>query len=312
MDIRYLDIEKIKDKKNDTNDLESNKQCSWCSENANDYEIVDTKEIICNNCLICFDRCKDCNIILTNEKQKYCKTCYNTYNICKVTENLYISDYNSSKYYDSLKKLGITQILTVASELKQHSDKEFRTMKISLNDNPDEDIRSHFATAYDFIEKGPTLVHCYAGISRSATIVISYLMIKNSMSYNDAKDLCKKARPIICPNSGFVQQLLDFEKELELCRKYSESDIPFNLEDLLAYTCFSLNNEVTEIVNNKKSNIQTVEENTSTDYMEDSSDQNEIMDLCDKIFNAALYKYKITLYPLGRKIFENIADNSKL
>ena len=51
------------------------------------------------------------------------------------------------------------------------------------------------------------LVHCYAGISRSATIVISYLMKEHGMSLQAATQLTRSKRWFINPNPGFVKQL---------------------------------------------------------------------------------------------------------
>lgn len=50
-------------------------------------------------------------------------------------------------------------------------------------------------------------VHCHAGISRSATVVIYYLMRYHGLSYSTARGLVQCYRPIICPNSGFAQAL---------------------------------------------------------------------------------------------------------
>ncbi|RGB31037.1 protein-tyrosine phosphatase-like protein, partial [Rhizophagus diaphanus] len=54
-------------------------------------------------------------------------------------------------------------------------------LKICIDDNPFADIYQHIGTCNAFIEKakdrdGCVFVHCFAGISRSASIVIAYLM----------------------------------------------------------------------------------------------------------------------------------------
>lgn len=62
------------------------------------------------------------------------------------------------------------------------------------------------------------LVHCQAGISRSASIVISYLMERFSMSYDEARKYLKARRPQIDPNDGFVKQLKSYEEILKVKR----------------------------------------------------------------------------------------------
>ena len=58
-----------------------------------------------------------------------------------------------------------------------------------------------------FLEGGRVLVHCHAGISRSATTVISYLMKEHGMALNPATQLVRSRRWFINPNPGFVKQL---------------------------------------------------------------------------------------------------------
>ena len=58
------------------------------------------------------------------------------------------------------------------------------------------------------------LVHCQAGISRSPTVVIAYLMNKYNMSMNEAYDRVRNKRPIIAPNIIFMSQLMDYESKI--------------------------------------------------------------------------------------------------
>ena len=50
---------------------------------------------------------------------------------------------------------------------------------------------------------GIVFVHCMAGVSRSATSVICYLMKKYKWSLHKTEVFVKKRRPVICPNFGF-------------------------------------------------------------------------------------------------------------
>ena len=64
--------------------------------------------------------------------------------------------------------------------------------------------------------EGKVLVHCQAGVSRSATICIAYLMYHLRMSMEQAYDYLKSRRSVISPNVNFMCQLLDYEAELNL------------------------------------------------------------------------------------------------
>jgi protein-tyrosine phosphatase len=54
----------------------------------------------------------------------------------------------------------------------------------------------------------------YAGVSRSAAIVIAYLMEEHDLNMFQSLSLLKSKRSVIFPNPGFQRQLLDFERKL--------------------------------------------------------------------------------------------------
>lgn len=60
---------------------------------------------------------------------------------------------------------------------------------------------------------GKVLVHCLQGLSRSATLVLAFLIIKKGMSVTEAVELVRSKRRIY-PNDGFLQQLCDLEMRL--------------------------------------------------------------------------------------------------
>jgi protein-tyrosine phosphatase len=69
-------------------------------------------------------------------------------------------------------------------------------------------IMKHFSTAISFIKEaissgGTVFVHCYAGISRSASCVIAYLMQDQGMPFFEAMSYVRKRRHIVFPNFGF-------------------------------------------------------------------------------------------------------------
>ena len=80
-------------------------------------------------------------------------------------------------------------------------------------DTPGEDILAVLYDALEYIDTalksgGRVLVHCSQGVSRSATLVIAYLMWRSGSSYDEVFSQVKQARGVANPNIGFTCQLL--------------------------------------------------------------------------------------------------------
>lgn len=135
----------------------------------------------------------------------------------EIVPGLYIGDWVASFDYNRLKKDGITHIINL-SGLPNGFPRDFKYLKIDISDAPYVNIGDYFEETYEFIENGlkngKVLVHCFAGMSRSVSIVIAYLMRKYNQSFEKTLALVKSRRPIANPNSGFKQQLKSYEQTL--------------------------------------------------------------------------------------------------
>ena len=91
-------------------------------------------------------------------------------------------------------------------------------MKCIDIDNNDNDKDNDIETKNNDDDENKTynrvLIHCEMGISRSATIVIAYLMYKLKITLFDAYLYVFSRRNVIRPNSSFLKQLELFEKKL--------------------------------------------------------------------------------------------------
>mmetsp|Transcript_76781 Transcript_76781/g.144681 ORF Transcript_76781/g.144681 Transcript_76781/m.144681 type:complete len:438 (+) Transcript_76781:73-1386(+) len=133
----------------------------------------------------------------------------------EVLENfLYLGNRSNAGDERGLENMGISHMLSVVAD----SDEEIATpagmerIVLHAADSSDEDIAALFPRAVQFLQQvheagGRVLVHCVAGRSRSASLVIAYLMRRCNMTLNEAFTLLKEKRPVVLPNSGFWQQL---------------------------------------------------------------------------------------------------------
>ena len=118
----------------------------------------------------------------------------------------------------SLRESNISRILNVTSSVpNQFQDLDGFTYKqIAVEDSHEVDMLQHFPEAFSFIEdarmKGErVLVHCHAGMSRSVTIILAYLMKFYQHTLSSAYDFVKQKKSNISPNFSFMGQLLEYE-----------------------------------------------------------------------------------------------------
>ncbi len=96
--------------------------------------------------------------------------------------------------------------------------------RLVIDDDKDENISQYFFKVHKIIsdainENKNVIVHCAAGMSRSASLVIAYLMIENNWQYEEAYNYVKRKRPIIDPNNGFIKQLKAIEYKIKNFQK---------------------------------------------------------------------------------------------
>ena len=133
--------------------------------------------------------------------------------------------------YEALKKANIVGIVNCAPCTPNfHRDNNIAYCNVPVNDIEGANISTFFDGAITFLQhmlqKGSVLVHCQMGISRSATIVIAYLMKVHQMSLTDAYFECKRKRPMIRPNDGFWNQLLQYEQHLQEIKHHRNTETP--------------------------------------------------------------------------------------
>ena len=114
--------------------------------------------------------------------------------------------------------LKITHIVNASKAIKNAFEPEITYMNAYISDRETEYIDDYFLQAFEFINEALTsnhqnrvLVHCGFGVSRSASLVIMYLMKAWKKGYEEVLDYVKTCREIVQPNDGFETQLKKFD-----------------------------------------------------------------------------------------------------
>jgi len=157
----------------------------------------------------------------------------------EVTDYLYLSGVNISEDLEILRKFQIRYIINAAVELPNTFEHTglFVYKRLELHDHPSQHISvvDVFESAFKFIDEARrqnlrTLVHCRGGRSRSATIVIAYLMKTNNWTLQQAYEHVQSRHPKLSPNLGFMGQLINFENLLRKSFEIPASSTSFKLQ----------------------------------------------------------------------------------
>lgn len=130
---------------------------------------------------------------------------------------LYLGAKGVTSNLEQLESQNISYVINCSSEAEFATyPPDFHYLHVRVDDSANAPIAQYFEQCCEFItrargEDKAVLVHCTMGMSRSATIVLAYLVGRANMSLMDAFEYIKQRRPVASPNPGFMLQLVDYE-----------------------------------------------------------------------------------------------------
>lgn len=187
----------------------------------------------------------------------------------QITQNIHLGNINSPVNESYIKKHNIRYVINL-STLSYDKIEGVSYLDIPISDIPNANISAYFPLTNIYIDtaiklNSSVLIHCYAGISRSTTIVIAYLISKG-MNMSNAYNMVKMKRSIINPNSGFMNQLINYDKNINQQNK--------------------VNNNIIKSNNMMKPNNITINNNKVCNYCFINNKNNTMKCInCDKKFN---------------------------
>lgn len=137
-----------------------------------------------------------------------------------------------SKNRQTQELLGIQAVVNCTLDQEFTLEGEDNQFRVAVDDACDQNIQDYFSDALSFMREHvklghPVLVHCIMGMSRSASIVLLYLMHMEGLSLKESYDLVKSKRPCINPNPRFLKELSKQELGLKGCNtiRFREGEI---------------------------------------------------------------------------------------
>ena len=130
-----------------------------------------------------------------------------------ILDNIYLGDVLAAENETYLKSFNISVVINCAYE--HISDYEaLKAYELNLTDHFPQQLFPTFEFAYNIIKyynkNNKIYVHCMSGMSRSASLVIFYIMKEKKWDYDRSFEYVQKIRSCINPNSYFVEQLKEY------------------------------------------------------------------------------------------------------
>ncbi len=132
----------------------------------------------------------------------------------QITSRIFIAGIHEAKNYEWLKRNGITHILNTTKSIPHYFPEHFSYFRLNFWDFPLQNLFPEIEYGYCFMSSAlnqnstnKILVHCHAGVSRSVSTVIYFLMREFDLSFQEALIYVQSKRSIANPNGGFKRQL---------------------------------------------------------------------------------------------------------
>jgi predicted protein tyrosine phosphatase len=164
-----------------------------------------------------------------------------------IVPRIFLASHSQAKDADLIRRHGISHVLVCgpdyelstpfvrgAFESEAHQI-ELQYTRLPFEDDECEDLLAHIPAALSFVDSvlaqagTNILVHCRAGVSRSASICCAIVARDRKLSAAAAIAFVKQRRSCVCPNAGFLEQLGDFvsmqwtvDRESEIWRAHTK------------------------------------------------------------------------------------------
>ena len=134
-------------------------------------------------------------------------------NADEIIKNIWLGNYKSAQDYTFIKNNNISVIINCTTDIPFSPLIDIDKYRIPVNDNLKQSEIQKMVTYIKYIlpiillhkrRNNNILIHCYAGIQRSAIIVLSYIYYTNNLNIYDCIKLIKNRRPIaVTPEMNF-------------------------------------------------------------------------------------------------------------
>ena len=127
-----------------------------------------------------------------------------------IIDNIYLGNAYNAANYETLRNSNIKNIINITNNIPNYYEDYFEYKNYVMKDNNQSSISEYLDDSYQYINRNKDkniLIHCYAGSSRSASLVLYYLIKKYNMTFDEANTLLKNKRDIVNINLTFIDEI---------------------------------------------------------------------------------------------------------
>ena len=135
--------------------------------------------------------------------------------ISQIDDNIFIGNISTATNKEILQEKGITHVIDILSHKFEPYPDDFKYLFVHAYDTLDWSLTYSLPITNLFIRDvinsgGKVYVHCMAGVSRSVSVVLAYMMSLSEAHIDILLNKIKESRPIAQPNTEFMCQLVSF------------------------------------------------------------------------------------------------------
>jgi len=140
----------------------------------------------------------------------------------EIIPGVFLGNAYNANNAQTLESYKISSIINVSMEIPNSFESTYKYYRIPILDDNHHHIIDYIPGMLQFFEETPIdpdhalLIHCYMGSSRSASIVLLYLIMKCNFTFDAALTLIKAKRPIVNINTNFLEDIKTFIAKIDM------------------------------------------------------------------------------------------------
>lgn len=156
-------------------------------------------------------------VSLQDNKETYVENINALFGCCNhIIDNVYLGSSFNASNNDLLNNLKIKRIVNISYDIPNYYEDYIEYYYFKMKDDGiDEYTKKDLDNIIEYIKKNNdnVLIHCMMGRSRSATVVLYYLIKEHNMNLDDALKYILSKRYVVNPSLKFIENIKNILKQ---------------------------------------------------------------------------------------------------